>query len=77
MKDKERCYFCHGGPVVKKRIDHVSKINGRFVEIKGVPCEVCEGCGEKYFEPETISHLQKIVKHKAENYIKLPVYSYA
>lgn len=79
MKKIARCYFCNGGPVIKGKTDHISRINGQLVEIKGVPCEVCQQCGEKYFTPQTIRRLERILrlKTKIKEYIRLPVYSYA
>ena len=72
-----KCYFCHGGPVIKQKSDHISKVGGQLVEIKNVPCEICQQCGEKYFNPKTVRRLEQIVKVKAKEYIHLPVYSYA
>ena len=80
MKKKiTKCYFCHGGPVIKGKTEHISRVDGQLVEIKEVPCEICQQCGEKYFDPQTIRRLEQIVKlkTKAKEYITLPVYSYA
>jgi len=79
MRKITGCYFCHGGSVVKGRTEHISRMNGQLVEIKNVPCEICQQCGEKYFDPKTIRRLEQIVKFKAKvkEYIQLPVYSYA
>ena len=79
MKKITRCYFCHGGPVVKGKTDHISRMNGQLVEVEDVPCEICQQCGEKYFDPKTIRKLELIIKLRAKvkEYIQLPVYSYA
>lgn len=78
MKKNKRCYFCHGGPVVEGTTYHVSRMNGRLVEVEDVPCDICQQCGEKYFEPKTIRKLEQIIKLKSKvrEYIRLPVYSY-
>jgi YgiT-type zinc finger domain-containing protein len=77
MKEREKCYFCHGGPVVSKKVNVHRYVKGHLVEIKDVPCDVCEQCGEKYFDAQTIRHLENIVKQKAREYIEVPVYEYA
>lgn len=77
MKEKQRCYFCRGGPVVSRKVNVHRYVTGHLVEIKDVPCDVCEQCGEKYFDAQTIRHLEKIVKQKTNEYIEVPVYEYA
>lgn len=79
MKKSTKCYFCNGGPIIKEEIDHISRVSGKLVEVKDVPAEICQQCGEKYFEPKTIRRLERIVKLRAKvkEFIQLPVYSYA
>ncbi len=79
MKKITRCYFCHSGPVVKGKTNHISRVNGQLVEVEDVPCEICQQCGEKYFNPMTIRKLELTIKlrTKVKEYIQLPVYSYA
>ena len=64
---------------MKVRTDHISRMGGQLVEIKDVPCEICQQCGEKYFDPKTVRRIEQIVKLKAKikEYIQLPVYGYA
>lgn len=78
MKRATRCYFCNSGTVAKGKSDHISRVGSQLVEIKDVPCEVCQQCGEKYYDPRTIRRLEQIIKlkGKAKEYIQLPVYSY-
>ena len=79
MKKVTKCYFCNGGPVIKGKTDHISRMDGQLVEIKDVPCEICQQCGEKYFDPKTIRRIEQIIKLKTKikEYIQLPVYGYA
>lgn len=79
MKRITKCYFCNGGPVVKGKTDHISRVDRRLIEVKDVPCEICQQCGEKYFDPKTIQRIEQIIKlqAKVKEYIQLPVYSYA
>jgi len=50
------CYQC-GGPISKKIID--LELEG--VIIKGVSVEVCDECGEKYFDTKTATFIQEII----------------
>ena len=50
-----RCYQC-GGPVSRKIID----LELDEVVIKGVSAEVCDQCGEKYFDTKTATFIQEI-----------------
>mgnify|MGYP001560279650 FL=1 len=79
MEKSAKCYFCNGGPVLKGKVDHISRIGGHLIEIKDVPAEICQQCGEKYFEPKTIRRIENIakLKTKIKEFIQLPVYSYA
>jgi len=51
----KKCYQC-GGPISKKTVD--LELEG--VIIKGVVAEVCDECGEKYFDTETATFIQDI-----------------
>ena len=52
---------------------------GRFYVIKHVPARVCKETGEQYFAPETVEHIQSLIKSKKKpaRMIKTPVYEYA
>jgi YgiT-type zinc finger domain-containing protein len=57
----KECYLCKG--VVEKKLVMVEREwNGKKIIIEGVPAEVCEQCGEKYFDSETTLKLEKIKK---------------
>jgi YgiT-type zinc finger domain-containing protein len=51
----------------------------RFYIIKQVLARVCKETGEQFFAPETVEHIQEIIKSKKEpeHYIETPVYTYA
>ncbi len=52
---------------------------GKFFLIKHVPARVCREAGEQYFSPETVRHIQRIIKtqKKPDTVIETPVYEYA
>lgn len=74
MKDK--CYFC-GGQVEERVITHYRQTELGLVEFKGVPCEVCGQCGEKYFSPRVVRKMETLTKNKTQEFEKVPVYEYA
>lgn len=69
-------YFC-GGEVVEHQVAHFRQTPHGIAEFRGVPCEVCLVCGEKYFSPETIRRLKELASTPAREYIQLPAYDYA
>jgi YgiT-type zinc finger domain-containing protein len=73
---EDKCYFC-GGQVKKRVITHYRQTEQGLVEFKGVPCEICEQCGEKYFSPQAVRKMESISKNKAQEFEKVPVYNYA
>ena len=52
---------------------------GRFFLIEHVPARVCRETGEQYFSPETVEHIQALIKSnkKPDKVIETPVYEYA
>ena len=73
---ENKCYFCEG-EVKKRVITHYRQTKPGLVEFKGVPCEICEQCGEKYFFPQTVRKMESISKNEAQEFEKVPVYNYA
>ena len=52
---------------------------GKFFIIEHVPARVCRETGEQYFSPETVEHIQALIKsnRKPDKLIQTPVYEYA
>jgi YgiT-type zinc finger domain-containing protein len=71
-----RCYFC-GGEVVKRKITHIRRTPRGTAEFRGVPCEECTVCGEKYFSPEIVRRLEELSATPAREYVQVPTYDYA
>lgn len=76
QQEQMQCYFC-GGEVVKRQVTHFRQTPHGTAEFRGVPCEVCLVCGEKYFSPETIRRLEELSSMPAQEYVQLPAYDYA
>lgn len=75
-QEQMRCYFC-GGKVVERRITHFRQTPRGVAEFRGVPCEVCMVCGEKYFCAETVRRLEELASKPAQEYVQPPAYDYA
>ncbi|WP_373895577.1 type II toxin-antitoxin system MqsA family antitoxin [Virgibacillus natechei] len=57
----KKCYICNGD-IETKRVSVEREWNGKKIVIQDVPAEVCEQCGERYFDGETTLRLEKIKK---------------
>lgn len=76
QKEQMRCYFC-GGEVVERRITHIRRTPQGTAEFRGVPCEECLVCGEKYFSPEIVRRLEELSSTPPREYVQVPAYDYA
>ncbi|MBW1783411.1 MAG: YgiT-type zinc finger protein [Deltaproteobacteria bacterium] len=52
---------------------------GKFFIVENVPARVCRETGEQFFAPETVEHIQAIIKtrQRLDRVIETPVYNYA
>jgi len=52
---------------------------GKFFIVENVPARVCKEIGEQFFAPETVEHIQGIIKSRKrpDRVIETPVYNYA
>ena len=46
---------------VEHRVTYTLEIDGRFIIVENVPARVSERTGERFFSPETVESLQRIV----------------
>ncbi len=65
--------------MVEKQVTYTLKHEGKFYIIEHVPARVCQETGEEYFSPETVEHIQDIIKEQKKpiRTIETPVYNYA
>ena len=65
-----RCIACKNGTTKPGRTSYVVDRNGRVVVIRDVPAEICEQCGEVYFDERTAQSLydqaERIFAHGSE-----------
>ncbi|NBB86486.1 MAG: YgiT-type zinc finger protein [Bacteroidetes bacterium] len=61
-----------------RRVVHTVRHQGDIIVVEDVPAEVCSVCGDVLFTPETVEHVQRIVRERKEPARRhAPVYSYA
>lgn len=65
--------------MVETRVTYILEYRGKVFIIENVPARVDEETGERYFSPETVDHLQKMIweQKKPVRTIETPVYEFA
>lgn len=64
--------------MVDTKVTYTLEHAGRFYIIEHVPARVCKETGEQFFSPETVEHIQAIIKgsKRPDRVIETPVYEY-
>ena len=64
--------------MVDTEVTYVLEHDGGFFIIENVPARVCKETGEQLFAPETVKHIQGIIKsgRSPDRLIETPVYDY-
>ena len=65
------------GEYENKEITHRVRHKGRIVVIDHVPAEVCSICGDVLLKPETVRHIEALLRKSAEPARTVPLYEYA
>jgi len=65
--------------MVDTTVTYTVEHGGKFFIVENVPARVCKETGEQYFAPETVEHIQAIIKggRRPQRVIETPVYEYA
>ena len=65
--------------IVETEVTYTLERAGRFYIIEHVPARVCKETGEQFFSPETVEHIQALIKgaKKPDRVVETPVYEYA
>ena len=65
--------------MIETDVTYTLEHGGMFYIIENVPARVCKETGEQFFAPNTVEHIQKIIKSRKEpdRFIETPVYKYA
>jgi hypothetical protein len=64
---------------VERRVTYTLEVNGQLIVIESVPARVNLETGEQLFSPETVEHLQQMIREqsKPKRIIQVPVYEFA
>jgi len=65
--------------MIETEVTYTLEHGGKFFIIEHVPARVCRETGEQYFSPETVDHIQGLIKtkKKPDKVVETPVYEYA
>ncbi len=65
--------------MIDTEVTYTVEHDGKFFLIEHVPARVCRETGEQFFAPETVEHVQAVIKsrQKPVRVIETPVYKYA
>jgi len=65
--------------MMETKVTYTLERGGKFFIVENVPARVCRETGEQYFAPETVEHIQAIIKSskRPDKVIETPVYNYA
>jgi len=58
-------------------IVHAVKRGSNVLVFENVPTEVCDVCSDILLAPETIRHLEELMKRNPESEKHIPVYAYS
>ena len=65
------------GHYERRLIMHAVKQGRQVLVFEDVPAEVCDVCSDVLLAPETIRHLEKLMRQEAEPQSQAPVFAYA
>lgn len=57
----EACPVCHIGSIRDRRVTYTQTHEDQLVVIQGVPAQVCDFCGERWFDTEVVEGLQRLL----------------
>ncbi|MEG3833681.1 MULTISPECIES: YgiT-type zinc finger protein [unclassified Microcoleus] len=71
--------ICRKETMVEQKVTYTLEVNGKFIIIENVPARVCVETGDRFFSPETVEQLQKMIweERKPIRVIKTPVFEFA
>ena len=55
------CQVCGGTTAEPESVSEIFTIEGRLVQVVGIPAEVCDRCGEATFARETTEQIRQLV----------------
>ncbi len=65
------------GTYEERQVVHTVRYKGQVIVIDHVPAEVCSVCGDVLLTPETVRHIEELLKTAARPAGTVPLYEYA
>lgn len=78
----KQCNFCENTSLTQKTTDYIYRHGEHFMLFKNVPAEICDYCGERYYEAKVLKAIEKeffeVLNHrkKPTKNIVMPVEEY-
>ncbi|OQX12637.1 MAG: hypothetical protein BWK76_17395 [Desulfobulbaceae bacterium A2] len=65
--------------MIDTTVTYTLEYDGKLYLVEHVPARVCQETGEEFFLPDTVEHLQKLIKSGKlpDRVIETPVFEYA
>jgi len=65
--------------MIESEVTYTLEHDGKFYLIQHVPARICRETGEQYFAPETVEHVQALIRSrkKPAKIVETPVFEYA
>lgn len=65
--------------MIETNVTYTLEHDGKFFLIEHVPARISRETGEQFFSPDTVQHIQEIIRadKKPKAMIETPVYEYA
>ena len=70
-KKNKECHNCGNNEFHIENVNQLLEINGKLFYIKEVPANICDRCGEKYFNPLTYDKIYEMIYNPNRNIIKV------
>ncbi len=70
------CVLCRNGTLQPGTADKVLSHGGVTLVVQGVPAEICDNCGEKYFSEDVTRHLLRLAREAVAAGIVIDVRRY-
>jgi len=64
--------------MINTTVTYTLKHGDRLYVVENVPARVCRETGEEYFSPDTVEHIQELVKNRKcpDRVLETPVFEY-
>jgi len=65
--------------LIEQKVTYTLEIEGKFIIIENVPARVNRETGERFFSPETVERLQKMIweQQQPSRIVETPVFEFA